>query len=118
MAGGGLEVPASLRRVLSSRVAARSALAISLTVSTVAPAVWLTGRHSNEVGIVPVQAGNDGQPVASQRRPSLAIPIEIQSARLADQVPLVPGPTPERLRIPAIGLDAPVSSVGADTSTG
>jgi hypothetical protein len=107
-----------IRRVLSSRLSPWAALAVSVAILTAVPTWWLTARHADDVGTVPIQVARWASPPAQSHRSSSAIGLVVHSARLADQPPLSAGRGPQRLRIPAIGLNASVSPVGIESVTG
>lgn len=113
---------------VGSRPSARTlawvlAASVSLLVGT--PVTWALTRPQIEAGIVPppVSPALRGyaqpapEPVTIHPAGPEVPDIEVHSARLEDQQHQKPGPAPVRIRIPAIGVDAAITSMGADPAT-
>ncbi len=101
-----LRIPPDLRRTV--------AIAVAVAISTAGLTVlgpWLRASSSR---VAPAPAVVDGRqrpsPTASQAAAPTPAPTPTRAAARPSRAPLPP--TPARLRIPAIGVDAAVESVG------
>lgn len=102
----------------------RAFVVIGTALLLATPLVWLLSRPPADVGALPAPAPTDGTgeaaPVAAPAGgPAPAYPaaprVATRSGRMAQQ-PRPATAAPERIRIPALSLDAPVTPVGVESS--
>ena len=93
-------------------------LAASIVVLVAVPVSVLASRPDSQVGSLEALRRSDVHVSAQTQVPGLALPkVRIRSGLLAREVIRRVGEIPERLRIAAIGVDAPVFPVGVTAGT-
>lgn len=93
----------------------RVAMVAGVLLLVVPPAAWYLGRPAADVGAIPAPAtevpADEAATPPSPTGPT-APPVAVRSGLLSAQPD--PAAPPSRLRIPGIGVDAPVVPVGVD----
>jgi len=97
------------------RLASGALLGVSLAAFVAAPGWWLGHRARSDLGIVPTVPAQAGRAGLGQLLGPTESDIQVRSARLVDQ-PVQAPRRPVAVVIPAIGVGAPVVSVGATPS--
>lgn len=106
--------PFASRLLAESAMPARWALAVSLALLVATPLWWIGSGANPNVGQPPWSSpGSHREAVEPISTSDGAAPtIGVHSLRFSDLKPVAAGPRPLRLVIPAIGVRAPIVSVG------